>query len=113
MNPNDYDAEWKTRATDLEHLRYLSIGYFVLSGLSALCAMFPIIHFTIGLAIITGQMPMGQPGKNAGGGPPPDFIGWLFVIAAGLGMLFGWTYCIGMFIAGRMIRSQRRYTFCL
>lgn len=112
MNPNERDADFETHTKDLEHLRYLSIGYYVLSGLSALCALFPIIHFTIGLAMVMGQFPQPPAGKN-GGGPPPEFLGWIFVVAAGLGMLFGWTYSIALFIAGRMINRQRRYTFCL
>ena len=40
---------------DEEHLRLLSIFHFVVAGMTALFALFPIIHLLIGLAIVSWQ----------------------------------------------------------
>jgi hypothetical protein len=102
-------------ADDLQHLRLLSIFHYVIAGLAAICAMIPILHLTIGIAIVTGQFPQpAQPGPQPRpGGPPPEMIGWLFIVFASAIILLGWAYAIGMAVAGYMISRRRWHTFCL
>jgi len=89
---------------DLEHLKWLSIGFYVYAGLTALFACFPFIHLAIGIAIVTGQL---DEGKN----PPPAAFGWLFVGAASIFIVIGWAIAICSFLAGKYIKQQKHYTF--
>ena len=50
------DDDERDYATDLQHLRLLSIFYYVLSGLAALCALFPVIHLVIGILVVAGAI---------------------------------------------------------
>jgi hypothetical protein len=92
---------------DNEHLRLLSIFHYVLGGLAALFACFPIIHLVIGLVLIFAPQKFG-PGSNQ----PPVFLGWLFVILGSCFILVGWTFAALVLIAGRCIAHRNRYTFC-
>ncbi len=93
---------------DREHLKLLSIFHYVVAGLTALFACFPIIHLIIGLAFVL------NPGTfEAEGDMPPAFFGWFFVIFPALFILMGWAMAVLIFAAGRSLARQRRYTFCL
>jgi len=89
---------------DLEHLKWLSIGFYIYAGLTALFACIPIIHLVIGIAMVTGQMDEGTNG-------PPKAFGWFFVGIASFFILGGWATAIATFLAGRFIRQQKKYTF--
>jgi hypothetical protein len=69
---------------DEEHLRLLSIFHYVVAGLAALIACFPIFHLIFGVIMIVAS------DKFAGSGqPPPAFIGWIFVVFASVFILLG------------------------
>ncbi len=85
---------------DLEHLRLLSIFHYVVGGLAALFACFPIIHFTFGLLMLFAEETM-------------RFRVAFMVAFAGFFILAGWTIAVCVFIAGRNLARRRRYTFCL
>jgi predicted membrane channel-forming protein YqfA (hemolysin III family) len=92
---------------DEEHLRLLSIFHYVVGALMALCALFPLIHFTLGLFfVLAPQHPTQQQG-----GPPPAFIGWFFMIFGGVLFVLGECFAGCVIVAGRFIRSRRRYWF--
>jgi len=89
---------------DLEHLKLLSIGFYIYAGLTALFACFPIIHLVVGIAMITGRM-------NEGQNPPPPEFGWFFVGLASVFILSGWALAIASLLAGRFIKQQKKYMF--
>ena len=96
---------------DIEHLRLLSIFHYVVGGLVALFACFPIIHLTFGLVMLFAQGEL----EN---GPRNDeeimqFFGAVMAAFAGFFILAGWTMAVCVFIAGRNLARHRRYTFCL
>lgn len=93
---------------DQEHLRLLTIFHYVLAGLAALFACFPLIHVGLGLVLALAPEKM----SNPGGVPPPPFIGWFFVILGSLFILAGWAYAVGVFVAGRCLGQRRRLLFC-
>ena len=96
-----------TMNQDKEHLRLLSIFHYVVAGMAALFAMFPIIHLFIGLAMFTGTMDSGH------GDGPPMFIALMFTILPLIFIVFGLT-CAAMLVkAGNNLRSQKNHTFCL
>lgn len=90
---------------DEEHLRLLSIFHYVVGGITALFACFPIIHLVVGLAMLLGAF-----ADNNG---PPAFVGLFFVVIAGCFILAGWALAICLFIAGGYLKSRKHYTFCL
>jgi len=91
---------------DLEHLQLLSVFHYVLAAISALFAMLPLIHLTIGIAIVSGGF-----GKQ-GGEPPPAFLGWFFIAIASTFILAGLTLALLLVLAGRNLARRRRWTFC-
>ena len=93
---------------DLEHLRMLSIFHYVMGGIGALAATFPCIHLTIGILLVVAPESLGTGNQ----GPPPAFLGWMFVIVAAFMILVGWTMAICVVLAGRSLARQTRYGFC-
>ncbi len=88
---------------DEEHLRLLSIFHYVVGGIAGFFACFPIIHLTIGIAILAGAM-----GRE---GPPPAF-GLLFVMMALIFITGGWTLAICLIVAGKRLARRTNYKFC-
>jgi len=92
---------------DLEHLRLLTIFHYVVAGLAALFACFPLIHLVIGLIMVFA------PDKiTSQGDAPPAFIGWIFVIFAGCFILAGLSLAVFILITGRFLSQRRRHLFC-
>ena len=94
---------------DQEHLRLLTVCYYVYAGIVALFACIPIIHLTFGVLLIANPGWFGD-GKNA---PPPAFVGYLVAIIAGLIVLAGWTFAACSFLTGRFLARRKHYLFCL
>jgi hypothetical protein len=93
---------------DDEQLKLLSIFHYILGGLSALMACFPLIHLAVGIAIVTNQLP-GQQNGN----PPPQAFGWFFIVIASAIIIIGWAYAICLIVAGWQLRRRRAYVYCL
>jgi hypothetical protein len=92
---------------DEEHLRLLSIFHYVLGGVLGLFSLFPTLHLGVGLFMILA------PGGFADHGePPPAFVGWFFVIGAGIAILLGLTLAVLVLIAGRNLARRRRHLYC-
>jgi hypothetical protein len=94
---------------DKEHLTLLSIFHYIMAGIAGLFSLFPIIHLIAGLVMIFAS------DKFTGNGspPPPEFIGWLFVIFAIVFMSLGWAMAILILTAGRFLARRKHYQFCL
>ena len=93
---------------DLEHLKLLSIFHYVVGGLAALFAFFPVIYVAVGvLAVYTpGTM-------ESEGDALPAMFGWIFiVIGAGL-MLLGWAFAVFTILTGRYLARKVHYLFCM
>jgi hypothetical protein len=95
---------------DLQHLKILSAFHYVVAGISAIIACFPVFHLTIGLSMLTG-------GFFAIDDPSMPFPLWIFglmftLIPAAI-ILLGSTFAISMAVAGYFLGKQRNYMFCL
>lgn len=95
-----------------EDLRLLSIFHYVLAGLTALLSLFPLIHVTLGIAMITGALDGGAHG-GARATPPPALFGWLFVVMGSAFILAGLAFAAALVLAGRFLARQRHWTFCM
>lgn len=92
---------------DEEHLKLLSIFHYIVGGLAGLFALFPVIHLVIGLVFILAPEAVESNGKA-----PPAFLGWLFVIFAGMFIITGGVLAGFVITAGRFLVRRRHYLFC-
>lgn len=122
--PTSPDAASYQAAQDAEHLRWLSIGYYVWGGLIALLGCFGIFHILMGLALVNGQFPMTPtPGSTfPGAGPPfppatapnnnmPPGFGWIFVGMGSAWMLLSFLLGGLTAYAGRLLTLRKGKTF--
>jgi hypothetical protein len=101
--------EERQQLLDDEHLRLLSIGYFVEGGVHAVMAIFPLFYVLIGLLFVV----MGSAVPAKGGEHFPAFLGWFFVA-------FGCAFSGGFGVLGALqlltgvrLRQRRSRTLCL
>ena len=93
---------------DLQHLKLLSIFHYVVAGMTVLVGCFPLIHLTIGIALLTGHLP-----TNPAGPVSDAFVGWIFTGIAGVIIITMWSLAFVVLFAGRFLQERRRRTFCL
>lgn len=91
---------------DLEYIRLLSIFHYVVGGLIALFACFPIIHLVIGITFLTADIPQ-KPGEPEF---PKILFGLMFTIFPLVFIVGGWILAICTIIAGRKLSKQQGYT---
>jgi len=87
---------------DEQYLKLLSVFHYVVGGLAACFACIPIIHLSIGIAMLVGAID-----------DAPEFVGVFLVLIAMFAILVGWTLAVCIIIAGRCLAKRRRYMFCL
>lgn len=96
---------------DEQHLWYLGLANYIYAGLMALIGCIPLIHFSIGIAMLSGALP---PPKTPPGGsaPPMELIGGLFAGIAAIIILVMWLQAALAAFAGNCLQRRRYYTFC-
>jgi hypothetical protein len=92
---------------DVEHLKMLSIGHYAVAIISAILALVPIVHFSIGLVILIDPEAIGI--HDA----PPRWLGLVIVGIGAALLLIGFALAIATALAGRYIEQRRRYAFVL
>jgi len=95
---------------DQEHLRLLSIFHYIVGGITALCACFPLIHFTVGLALLFAPDKFSGPENSPG---PERLVGLFFSVFAAVFILLGWALAAANIYAGRCLAKHEKHTFCL
>ena len=89
---------------DVEHLKILSILYYVWGGLMACISCFGLLYVVIGLvAVIAGA-------QHQGG--PPAFVGGMFIFIGVAFVLLGGTVGGLTIWAGRCLAQRKRYMLC-
>ncbi len=94
---------------DEEHLRLLSIFHYVVGGLAALFALFPIFHLILGLVFILAPETFASKNEE----PPPAFLGWFFVVFAATFILLGWIFAVFVIVTGRFLARHKHWLFCV
>ena len=92
---------------NLEHLRLLSIFFYVMGAMVGLFSLIPVFHVAMGIAVVVGTMP-----SSPGGGPPAAF-GWFFIAIGATIIILGETFALCTLLTGRYLATRRAYTFCL
>jgi len=95
---------------DLQHLKILSVFHYVVAGIAAIFACFPIFHLMMGISMLSG-------GFDIPDDPSMPFpfriFGLMFTLIPAVIILFGWAFAISMAVAGYFLGKQRNYMFCL
>jgi uncharacterized membrane protein len=93
---------------DADHIRLLSIFHYVEAAFTGLFACFPVIHLTLGLAMLLGVF------EDSGhGNAPPRALGLLFIIPALMFIVFGILMAVCIGISGYKLGQFKSYTYCL
>ncbi len=96
---------------DASQLRLLSIFHYVVAAITALFSLFPVLHLVMGLAMVTGKLPMEADASMET--INPQLFGWIFVAFAGVFIACGLALAAFMALAGRCLAQRRRHTLCL
>jgi hypothetical protein len=97
---------------DASQLRLLSIFHYVVAAITGLFSLIPVLHLVMGLAMVTGKLPM-ETRTSAAQAIDPRLFGWFFVAFASVFIACGLALAGFMAHAGRCLRRRRRYTLCL
>ena len=93
---------------DSEHLKMLALFHYIVGGLAALFACFPIMYLVMGIAMVTGAFN----GGSSSSGPPP-FMGWIFIVMGAFMIVIGWLFAICLIYSGIFLTRRHHYNFCL
>lgn len=91
---------------DLDHLRLLSIFYYLTALLTAMVSLLPLIHLVLGIAMASGW---GEFGED----PPPAFVGWLVSCVAAFLILLGLAFAACFALTGKYLAQHRNWIFCM
>lgn len=91
-----------------EHLKLLSIFYYILGGINAFFSFIPLIYVGIGglLLGLTSAIPV-KPGE-----PSPAVIGWVFILIGAFIFFFILALSLLKIYAGYCIAKRRHRVFC-
>jgi len=98
---------------DEQYLKILSVFHFVVAGIAALFACFPILHFVAGLGMIAVSLGLGTGEDAFPEATIPGFVGFFFVLIAGSMILLGWAFAVCEALTGWFLVKKRRYMYCL
>lgn len=103
------DAHARQQILDEEHLRLLSIFYFVSAGTTALFSLFGALYVAMGLLLVTSASPF----QGTQGDPPPAAVGWIFVLIGGFIVVMFAVIAGLKLYAGLCIRGRRHRVLCM
>jgi hypothetical protein len=92
---------------DTDHLRILSIFWYVIAGLECLGACFGLIYIVLGIVAFAGGM-----GRQAADGPPPAALGGLFSCVGVFFLALAGTLAFLSFKVARSLVARRSLTLC-
>lgn len=92
---------------DVEHLKILSIFFYVLAGLTLFPVFFGLIYMLMGVLFGVVLFSAQRPGE-----PPAALFGGIFVIIGGVILTIFLTLGILIFKTGRNLSKKTSYTFC-
>ena len=94
---------------DVEHLRLLKIGYYVLAG----SAVVPVLFGSLYLGIAWLSAADFFTARRHSNGAPPEIVGWI-LLAIGLFVLLFGVVMAGLNVwSGQSLRDRRNRVFCL
>jgi hypothetical protein len=92
---------------DQEHLKLISIFHYIVGGVLAFFACIPLIHCTIGIAIMSGALADANNANQA----PPEWFGLIFALIGGIFFVLGQALAWLIIYSGRQIKKRANYMF--
>ncbi len=92
---------------DREHLRLLTLFYYINAGLNAFSAFFAVIFIAIGVFLANAAAWGNTPH------PPPPFLGYLLMTMGAVFLLLGLGFSACLAFVGRFLAQRRHRLFCL
>ncbi|HEY1206910.1 MAG: hypothetical protein ABSH46_18360 [Bryobacteraceae bacterium] len=92
---------------DREHLRLLTIFYYVNAGINALFACIGLVYVGLGVVFLANPDAFGT-----GAGSPPAIVGYIFTILGAAFLLLGLGFSACLALAGRFLSQRRHRLFC-
>lgn len=103
------DLDARQAIIDGEHLRLLSIGFYVSAAMAAFFSLFGLLYVVLGILVAAA----GEVGHASGNDLPPAILGWIFGgIGCGIFVLL-LAAAILKFAAGRCIAKRKARVFCM
>jgi hypothetical protein len=96
---------------DAAQLQLLSVLHYVMAGFTAMFSLFPVIYLVLGIAVLSGAMPVDSSTASSPG--EVQLMGWVFT---GLGTVFflAMLATAGLVgYAGRCLAREQRHTLCM
>lgn len=97
---------------DANHLKILSIGYYVYAGITALMSFIAVIYMVMGWALMSGKIPSGpspsttMPNEN-------EMVGGLFLSLGSIFFVIIIAMAILCFLVARYISARKHPVFCM
>ncbi len=101
---------------DTEHLKLLSIFWYVSAGLNSIGGCISLFYIGMGAIMLANPEAMASQSNtnpNAANQPPPEAIGWMFVGMGGCIMLLSLGMAALAFFTARGLSERRNRTFCM
>jgi len=96
-----------TENIDQKHLQLISTFHYVVGGILVFFACMPLIHFSVGIAIMSGALD----GANNANQGPPVFFGAIFAVMGALFFIIGQALAWLIIYSGKQIKKREHYTF--
>ncbi len=93
--------------SDRDHLKLLSIFFYIYGGLQLIFGFIPLIY--VGL----GALMLNDPSLHSAGHPVADAMPWFFMAIGVLASLYIWTVACLLITTGRSMSTRRRYVLCI
>jgi hypothetical protein len=90
---------------DQEHLRLLSIVYYLYAGMSAFFGLFGLLYIVLGLVVA----PMVPNVRNG----DPGFPAYIFVVIGGIFIVLAAAVTTAELLVARYLKRRQHHTFCL
>lgn len=95
---------------DGEHLRLLSIGYWISAGTTALFSLLGLVYVFFGVMIGTAVSKIPTKPDQ---GPPPTMFGWIFAVVGLVFFVVAAGFAFAKFYAGSCVKKRKSRTFCM
>ena len=99
-----YDRDY-SRSQDEEHLRILSILFYVLGGLGLLGGLVPLIYVVIGIVVVVAS-------TSGDASAPPALMGFMFILIGGFISLLVLALAACKLYTGYSLGQRKNYMFC-
>jgi len=107
----DVESQVFINAKDTEHIKVLSICYYVNAGLMALATCIPIIYFLVGVGLISGVFE--EVGNSGHDREVMQMFGGMMIVMSGLFFITGCVATVLNFLVARRMVMRESRILCL